>query len=316
MRHILLYTLFFFLFQTFTFAQISSNSVFYRNAGANIEFRVVIEEDDQDTPWITLQDREGVPHKVTKEVVIGSQDIAGFTIEEGELTIHFNPDSWARVRKITNRIQGKYMAFVKSGKLFISAQVATPFSRSAQLNFGKNRKIVRSVLDELPEGDLPAFIETSDQYISFLEEWVKNQKTDKYDLVHLADIYFNDNGTQVDKALLIFKKVASIDPTDSGVQFRIVQCYIALSEYEQALITAQRSLSSMDKNEQIDMHKLLGDIHYSMGNKEDAIKSLELYIEEFQSLRFSDKEWAKPFHNARDKKIEIVRDQINYIKAH
>ena len=56
-----------------------------------------------DTPWLYMQDLEGVSHRVSEEVVIGTFDVEGVTVESDRVVLHFKPASWKNfVRKLGN----------------------------------------------------------------------------------------------------------------------------------------------------------------------------------------------------------------------
>jgi len=108
MRNIFCFILLLLFIPTFIAAEGHPDPVFYRNAGVDdIEYRILL-EDQEKIPWIMLQDREGTSQRVSKEIVIGNDDIAGFTIDDYKpdfddddgFIMHFEPKSWRKIEKL------------------------------------------------------------------------------------------------------------------------------------------------------------------------------------------------------------------------
>ena len=156
MRQLFYLTLVLLLLPTFSPAENHPDPVFYRNAGVEIEFRILL-EDQEKIPWILLHDREGLPRKVSKKIVIGNEDIAGFTIDDFEpdfdidknLKIHFAPNAWGRIRETTRRLKGKRVALIRDGKIYWSPTMLQAITRSAVVSGGGGSSI-EEFLKEFP----------------------------------------------------------------------------------------------------------------------------------------------------------------------
>ena len=155
--------------------------MFYRNEGVDIEFRILL-EDQEETPWIMLQDQEGSPQRVSKEIVIDNDDVAGFTIHDYEplfeddkgFIMHFEPDSWKKIRETTARLKGKRVALVRDGKIFWSPMMNEALIRSAVVSFGGEENSVEKFFKDFPTENFPEHLHSETLYEQFLLDWVKS----------------------------------------------------------------------------------------------------------------------------------------------
>ncbi len=318
MRHILLYTVFFFFFPTFTFAESSSNSVFYRNDGANVEFRVVIDEDDQDTPWLILQDQEGSPRKVSKEVLIGSDDIAGFSVRAGGLDLHFKLESWGKILETTRGLKGKRLAFIKNKVILISPRIYSTLIRSGFLDFGKDKKYQERILKDLPIQTRPAYLNSKEVYMQFQSKWINLHPNDLETMEALAHQYIDDKDSlNFKEALRLFEVLAIEKPKDRMIQTQLLQCHFELGQYDGVLEAGGNALLALEREDQLFIYALMGETHYAMGRKDEAVRNLESYLDRLKEITFQDNdEFSRRGSITRDKAIQKVKDRITYIQTH
>ncbi len=328
MRHILIYILTFLLLPSFVIAENSTNSVFYRNDGADIEIRIVIEGND-DSPWIILQDRDGSSKKVSEKAVIGSKDIAGFSVDDEGLEIHFKLDSWGKILETTRRLKGKRLAFIKDKIILTWPRIFTTLIRSGILDLGKDKADQKRLLKDLSTQPRPAYLNSKEVYMQFQSKWIDLHPNDLETKGALAHQYIDDKQSpDFKKALPLFEALAAAKPKDRMIQARLLRCHFELGQYDHALDAGGNALSTLEHEDQLFIFALLGETHFAMGHRDEATQNLEIYLERLKEQSFPkiedllSKDQNSKFENTfgpspnKTKMLEDVKNRIEYIKTH
>ncbi len=344
---------------TFIGAEDLPDPVFYRNAGVEIEFRILL-EDQENIPWILLQDHDGMPQRASKEIVISNEDIVGFTTYDFEplfeddkgFIMHFNPDSWRKIREVTGRLKNKRIALVRDGIIFWSPTMHEALTRSAVIEVGGEETSVAELLKDLPTEKFPErlgsktlyeqFIfdwmeihpddldiknslrdlNTPKIYEKFLVSWVESHPEDWKTMYELVSYYFEEKDQHdINKALPFAKKLVKLRPEDSQMRDRLIQCYLLMSNNEKALATGIQALPHTPKSEKMFLHRMIGEIQFKMGHKKEALESIEASLESMKQTEFTTphKSLAKITGVVLPKKEEMIQetvDRIDFIMAH
>lgn len=319
--------LFVFCTSIFILGASESQEVFYKNNNANIEFRILAELED-DFPSIYLPDQSDSQQKVSQEIVIGSIDIAGFTIGN-ELHIYFEPNSWGKVRETTIRLKGKRIALVKDGKIISSPRIWEPFSRSGVMSSGENKTTLKWALKGFTIEKRPSSLDSDEYYIQFLNKWIVTHSKDFDAIKTLAYFYLEIEGNPGhEKALPLFQKLAKAEPDNINTQMKLIQCYMGLGQLPSARTAAHKALTNTDQLGKIGLLASIGEIHYLEGHKDQAIKNLTLSLETLQNfevptppkhLKALAEQILKEMGIGQIKKnemIEKIKSRIEYIQTH
>ena len=314
------------------------NQVFYRNTGINIEIRILLEGQEK-TAWVLVQNRDGLPQKVSKEIVIRNDDILGFTTDDYTpdfdddkgFKIHFEPDAWKRIRETTSRLKGKRIALIREGKIYWSPTMLEAITRSAVMSFTGEETSVEEFLKDFPTEDIPEHLHSETLHEKFLTDWIESRPEDLGALQELVNHYFEDkNHPKVNKALPYVQRLVKITPDDFMNQKRLMQCYSGVGNHEKALATGIQALSHIPTTEKMLLHFIVGNLQYEMGNKTDAIKSLEASLEIIRQIKIPSKndidrrflsetslqELDELVVPKKEDMIQEVNDRINFIMAH
>ncbi len=325
------------LLPTYTEAENHPDTVSYRNAEVEIEFRILL-GDQEEIPWILLQDREGVPKKVSKEVVIGNDDVEGFTIDDYKpdfandknLKIHFAPKAWKRIRETTGRLKGKQVALIRDGIIYWSPTILQAITRFALVSGGEGISIEK-FLELFPTENIPEHLHSDTLHEKFLTDWIENHPEDLETLRELVNYYFEDkNHPEVNKALPYVQRLVKVTPDDFMNQKRLIQCYSGIGNHEKALATGIQALSHVPITENMLLHFIVGNLQYEMGNKTEAIKSLEASLEIIRQVKIPNKDYIDPrllsersiqeldglVVPKKEDMIQEVNNRIKFIMAH
>ncbi len=335
MRMVLSFILLLLFIPSFIEAESPPDPVFYRNDGIDIEFRILL-EDQENIPWIMMWDREGLPQRVSKEIVISNNDIAGFTIDDYKpifddddgFIIYFEPNSWKKIRETTDRLKGIRVAFLRNEKIFSSSIIFEALTRSTTQHLGDTEISVEGFLKGLPIEKLPEHIHSKTIYEQFLLDWIDSHPKDWETIRELVNHYFKDrNNINFKKAVAYAQKFVKAKPNNSEMQIRLMECYQLIGNNEKALATSIQALSHASSLQKIFIHRVVAKIQYNMGNERKAVKSLETSLEilrELESLitkgkitpENSIKENGRVVYPKLEDMIQEVNDRINFIMAH
>jgi len=367
MRNIFCFILPLLFMPTFIEAGSRPDSVFYRNDGVNIEYRILL-EDQEKIPWIMLKDRQGTPHRVSKEIVIGNEDIAGFTIDDYKsdfddnhgVIMHFEPNSWRKIREATGKLKGKRVALVRDGRILLSPIIYSALMRATGVYLGSTEKSVEEFLKDFPRENLPERLHSetlyeklltdwmashphdlevkdirnlssSKKYEQFLVSWIDRHPEDLGTLRALVNHYFEDkNNPKCKKALAHARRFVKAKPVESQMQIRLMQCYQLMGNNEKSLTTGIQAISHAQSMEKVFLHRMVGELQYEMGNKKEAVKSIEASLEIMRQIKFPniddiDRKFLSEMSIQKldglvvPKKEEIIQetiDRINYILTH
>ncbi len=315
-----------------------SDPVFYRNTGIIIEFRILL-EDQEKTAGVLVQDREGLSQKVSKEIVIRNNDILGFTTDDytpdfdddKEFKIHFEPDSWKRIRETTSRLKGKRIALIREGKIYWSPTMLEAITRSAVMSFTDEETSIEEFLKDFPTENIPEHLHSETLHEKFLTDWIESHPEDLGALQEIVNYYFEDkNHPEVNKALPYLQRLVKVTPDGFINQKRLMQCYSGIGNHEKALATGIEALSHVPRTEKMLLHFIVGNLQYEMGNKTEAIKSLEASLEIIRQIKIPNKDGIDRrflsetslqeldglFVPKKEDMIQEVNDRINFIMAH
>lgn len=307
---------------------------FYKNVSANIEMRLVIESDEEEIPWLYMQDLEGASHKVSEEILIDSSDVEGATTtvsEFGEkmLTLYFYPSSWEKVYEATTRAKSKKVAMLKEGQIHTTPIVYERIFHAAQIA-GDPLASEEALLSGFVLGTRPSHLDSKELYNQFLADILSSHPEDLKLKQTLAYSYLkNKNPRQLEKALPLFQELAETKPNDGFIQTNLVLNLARLEKFTEALSTAESSLNRIPETDQIFMHKIVGEIYFWIGNKDKALESLRQQLKMVQELEFfkreqgrSEKELAKIYEQLgwslpdKAKYIKKIKARIDYIQTH
>lgn len=317
LKHAFLITLLLPLPLAWVGAETPLDTEFYLNDGANVEVRMLV-EDNNKTPWTELHNREGYLQRVSKEVMIASDDISGFTVEEEKLAIHFKLDSWGKILEITRRLKGKRLAFIKDNVILSSPRIFTTLIRSGILDLGRDKAYQEELLKDLPIQTRPMYLGSNEMYLKFQSQWVSVHPNDLEIKEKLANHYIGDkNSLDFKKALPLFEDLADAKPKDRMIQAGLVQCHLALEQYDRALNAGQHALSTLARKDQLFIYALIGETLYAIGEKTKAMQNLAIYLDRLKEFEFLDNdELSMRGHITIDKAIQKVKNRINYMRTH
>jgi len=253
------------------------------------------------------------------------------------------------------------VALVRDGLILLSPIIYSALTRSARVNFGGTETSVEELLKDFPTENLPERLHSETLYEQFLLDWVEAHPNDldikdslaslsspkiyEQFLVSWIDLhpedwetirelvnhYFEDkNNPKFKKALAHAQRFVKAKPEDSQMQIHLMQCYLLMGNNEKALATGIHALPQVPKIEKMFLHRMVGEIHYDMGQKKEALKSLEASLEIMRQIKFpniddidrkflSETSIQKITGVVLPKKEEMIQEtinRINFILAH
>lgn len=284
---------------------------FYKNVSANIEMRLVVEPDDENTLWLYMQDLEGTPYKVSKKIFIDSSDIEGGTIYKDKIVnfdssnangetfeedswiegivLYFFPTSWIKVREFTTRFVASRIALIKDGQIISAPMVHEPITKAAVLSVDSKKDLLPWLLQGFSIGPRPIHLDSQVPYIEFLEEWIETHPEDMAEKRHLASLYMqSEESPQYESALPLLKELANAQPKDRSIHSSLLNCYIELGNFDESLKTAQQALSFIQPSDRTGMYVTISKIYFLKDDKDLALKSLEHALENVDEMDFPD----------------------------
>jgi len=263
---------------------------FYKNVSANIEMRLVIESDEDKTPWLYMQDLEGTPHKVSEEILIDSSDVEGAAIrkEYGEdtLILYYRPTSWKKVFEVTTRVKDKRVAMVKEGEIITTPVVLEPLFRLAGIAGGP-LSTAETLLKGFVLHTRPPHLDSKKLYHQFLSDRLATKPNDLELMETLAYSYLQDKESpQFEKALPLLEELARAQPQDLSINSSLVNCYVNLGKLEEALKTARQAISYTQPPGHTGMYLTIGEIHFLLGYKDLALQNLEHALKSVEEMEF------------------------------
>ena len=168
-------------------------------------------------------------------------------------------------------------------------------------------------------------------YEQFLVTWIDRHPDDLRTLRELVSFYWKDkNNPQVDKALHHLENFVKAKPEDFEMQVRLMQSYIFMGEEKKALTMIMALLPHSQTEDKMILYFYLGELHYEMGNKKEAVKSLEASLEILRKIKtpslddidrkfLSEKSIQELDGIVPPKKEDMIQetmDRINYMREH
>lgn len=263
---------------------------FYKNINANIEMRLVVESEENDTPWLYMEDIKGNRHKVSKEILINSSDVEGVSIkkERGEefITLHFHPASWGKVYEVTTRVNHKKVAIVEKGVILTLPRINEPLIKAAQIS-GSHLASTSIHLNGFSLSRRPSHFDSNERYHQFLSDWISSHPNDLKTKKTLAySFLMKEKPPQLDKALPLLKELTKANPDDGRIQMELVRTLVKASKLDEALDSAKSALSNLGGLDEISMYGIIAEVFHLKSEKSNALKYLEICLQKVEKHTF------------------------------
>ncbi len=258
---------------------------YYQNIDSRLEFKMIaLEAKDgivEEIPTI-----HGGVQKVEKGAIIDSSDILGISINSREIKIHFNQNSWNKIRKLTSSINGSKVAFIKNNKVISSLTMVSTLDRVAILPITDGLD-----LDWFLKGfafkDPPENLGSEKIYMEFLKKWLVDHQNDTQALSLIAIHYIsNDDFSNCEGAIPYLEQILINSPSNFIIGNKLITCFLELGKNERALKTAINLLPNISddimKNAIV---ALIGDIYYQSGMLKKAIKQTEIALNFYKDFK-------------------------------
>lgn len=262
----------------------SPQESFYHLGDLKLEMRSIATK--KSNSITKLKTKDGEEFDLNRKPLLTSNDFEGIGVNGEDIILYIKKQSWGKTREITSKYLNMRLALTADGVILLAPVVREPLSRQLQISWpNKSGESIKTLTQKLKTSVKPVYLENTNQYELFLQDWVLKHPNDYSANYELMILYFSDsNGSfsyeaigseNCKKAIPILQKLKSIQPDDREAYSYLSLCYLSVENYDESLKILNSSLNLYPDNEKWLIYPQIATVYQQKGSYDKALNSLE-----------------------------------------